>query len=219
MFLLFIHIPKCAGEFIQKKFNFYQNWKNSNVYKNEYFQEKFNNDQNFTFGHADINIFKKKNVISKKFYDKSFKFCIVRNPYSRFVSIFLYYKKHNILNKNYSFDNYINYVYNNKNNIPKNNSQNVNYKIYNLRSHLNQQKSWIPNDINKIYKFEDGLEKICLDIVKHTNAKLIDNNFSKVNYTIKKKKYYNNNNFEKIYEIYKNDFLSFNYSKNSYKYF
>ena len=124
IYLLFIHIPKTGGEFIQSKYNFYQHWKNSKVYKNVYKLKYFENNENFCFGHADIKLILENKIISKDFYNKSFKFCIVRNPYDRFLSIYLYFSKSteyckNILDHNISFDIFINIIYDLKEKIPK----------------------------------------------------------------------------------------------------
>ena len=167
-YLLFIHIPKTGGEFVQSKYNFYEHWKNNKIYKNRYKLKKFENNNNFCFGHSDINIILKNKIISKDFYNNSFKFCIVRNPYSRFLSIYLYFlkSKENILDNNISFDKFINIIYSLKEKIPKNSDQNVEvHSDYTLRNHLNIQKSWIPKEINK-YKFEDGF-KLILDDIKN----------------------------------------------------
>lgn len=74
--------------------------------------------------------------------------------------------------------------------------------------------SWIPDDINKIYYFEK-LDDIVNDITKelgiknNNNNKLIHENKSEHNnYT----KYYDSETLNKIYELYKEDFIRFNYS-------
>lgn len=223
-YLLFIHIPKTGGEFIQSKYKFYQHWKNSKIYKNVYKLKKFENNDNFTFGHADIKTILENKIISKDFYNKSFKFCIVRNPYDRFLSIYLYFLKStesgkNILDNNISFDKFINIIHNLKEKIPKNSDQNVEVHsdYFFLRNHLNIQKSWIPEDINKIYKFEDGFDILLNDIKEQVNINSNNMDTIPINKCNKKnKKFYNENNYKKVYEIYEKDFLEFNYDENSY---
>jgi hypothetical protein len=74
--------------------------------------------------------------------------------------------------------------------------------------------SWIPDDINKIYYFEK-LNDIVNDITRelgiknNNNDELIHENKSQHNnYT----KYYDSETLNKIYELYKEDFVRFNYS-------
>lgn len=221
-YLLFIHIPKTGGTFIQDKYNFYQNWKKEKRFNNKYKLKIFENNENFTFGHADINIILKNNIISEDYYSKSFKFCIVRNPYDRFLSIYTYLLRGTLKNKNISFDNFIDLIYKLKDKIPKlseNNTEN-HPDYYFLNTILNLQKSWIPKEINKIYKFENGFKYILDDIELNVDIKRTNNNILPINKSNKKnKKYYNENNYKKVYDIYEKDFLEFNYSKESYKYF
>jgi len=166
-------------------------------------------------------------IISKDFYNNSFKFCIVRNPYSRFLSLYLYFLKgnefgKNILDNNISFNNFIDIIYRLKDKIPKNSDQNIEVhpNYFFLRNHLNTQKSWIPKEINKLYKFESGFKYILEDIEEYVDIKRNNDNISIINQSnTKEKKYYNANNYEKIYKIYEEDFLEFNYDKNSYIYY
>ena len=140
--ILFIWVPKTAGTSI------FSTLKLNNQIANGNFKYNFNNYTDVTFGHADINILLKQKVISQEFYDNSFKFCIVRNPYDRAVSLFHYLK----LNKKYSFKLWVKYLYENKNNIPKNSTRNVTY-YKDINNQWNTMSSWIPNDIDKIILF------------------------------------------------------------------
>jgi len=218
---LFIWIPKCAGYSIaiQLKLN--------PQIGNDLFVYNFDNNSNVTFGHADINILLKNNVLSLDFYKKSFKFCVVRNPYDRAVSLFFFLK----LNEKYSFKSWVNYLYKNKNYIPKNSHRNVSYyEINNNKWHLviggnaygvdcisnqwNPMCSWIPDDIDKIYyleKLDDIVNDITRELgIKHNNNnELIHDNKSQHNHYTK---YYDSETLNKIYELYKEDFVRFNYS-------
>lgn len=206
-FITFIWIPKCAGTTIYRNFNL------DNQIGNGSFQYNFNNNKSVTFGHADINIILQKKIISNIFYQNSFKFCIVRNPYDRAVSLFYYLK----LDKKYSFDNWVKYLYENKHTIPKNNHRNL---VYNglINNQWNLMSTWIPNTIDKIYFFEDGLKNIINDInINIENNKkniLTIGHHNKSNHKKYKDYYQNKITKDYIYEIYENDFIRFNYSKN-----
>ena len=220
---LFIWIPKCGGSSIASQFKLNQQ------IGNDLFVYNFDNNSNVTFGHADINILLKKNILSLDFYKKSFKFCVVRNPYDRAISLFFFLRLH----KKYSFKNWVNYLYKNKNYIPKNSHRNVSYyEIKNNKWQLvigrnpygidcisnpwNPMCSWIPDDIDKIYYFEE-LDNIVNDVNKVLGIK--DNNNNKIIHKNKSqhnnyREYYDNDTRNKIYEIYKEDFVRFNYSIN-----
>jgi len=64
---------------------------------------QFQNKRNGTvsFGHLSINKLLSLGIIDKEYFDKSFKFAFVRNPYDRLFSIYNYLKKI-ILNNNAS---------------------------------------------------------------------------------------------------------------------
>ena len=216
--LLFIWIPKTGGTSMREmlKIPF---WHRDPTAK----PQPFWNDSNVTFGHADILLLKKEKLISQKFYDTSFKFCIVRNPYDRAVSLFYYQRR---LHKKYDFKSYMRFLAKNKHRIPKN-------TIYNLsdkgcphqnrgtsphghcactNNQWNQMVSWIPNDINKIFRFEN-----------FSNIPSQINNLSGNNFNVTKIEHLNCGNHKPyraeydeatkklVYEIYKDDFERFGY--------
>lgn len=203
--MIFIWIPKCAGTTISKHFNL------ERQVGNEGFNYSFNNNNNVTFGHADINILINKKILSKTFYQNCFKFCVVRNPYDRAVSLFHYQK----LNDKFSFDDWINYLYNNRDTIPKNTDRNLVRKTIN--NQWNLMSSWIPHDIDKIYFFEDGISNIIKSIVSEIQGNEKPRNVITYNTSKHKdyREYYKTNpkTAEYVYEIYEKDFIRFNYNK------
>jgi hypothetical protein len=205
--ILFIWIPKTGGSTIHLLFKFNQIYINNSLDLN--YNYNFTNDCNATFGHADINILLEKNIISKTFYNNAFKFCIVRNPYDRTVSLFFY----NNINKKYTFEEFIIYLFNNKEKIPKNSS--VNSSVYgDLNNQWNPMYTWIPDDIDKIYYFEN-YSNIFEDIKKNTNTVIDFSSIPIINKTehLYYKSYYNKEIADLVYEMYKIDFEKFGYSK------
>jgi len=205
--ILFIWIPKCAGTTIDKHYKL-----NHQVANNKRFKYNFKNKGNVTFGHADIRILLQRKVLSQNFYTTSFKFCIVRNPYDRAVSLFHYLPG---LAEKYSFDDWVKYLYENRQNIPKNNNLNlVNWK--NINNQWNLMSSWITDDIDKIYYYENGLSSIINDINENIGKDEILPNVNVVNKSMHKPYFYyykNKCTRNYIYEIYEKDFVMFNYCK------
>lgn len=81
--MIFIWIPKTGGtslyeEKLQKEgmYLFTQNY------------HLFNNIGSVTFGHACIKTLLKEGIIKKDYWDTQEKFCVVRNPYDRFISLY-----------------------------------------------------------------------------------------------------------------------------------
>ena len=83
---IFIHIPKTAGDSIEREFGA---WKLKNKEKCLVGMHKILNKP---IHHFTIDELKKHDLISNNSFDY-FKFCFVRNPYSRIVSAWKYLKK------------------------------------------------------------------------------------------------------------------------------
>jgi len=84
--VLFIWIPKVAGTSIYHILNKY----NCSKLKDNKNTQDFENSGFVTFGHRSIPYLLETNVISKDYLKKSFKFCFVRNPWDRLVSLYCY---------------------------------------------------------------------------------------------------------------------------------
>ena len=68
--VIFIHIPRCAGTYLEKAFTGFDYWDLSPILK-----------------HAPASIYKN---LFPKYWETYFKFSVVRNPYSRFRSLWKY---------------------------------------------------------------------------------------------------------------------------------
>ena len=171
----------------------------------------FKNDKSVCFGHADIKTLLEKKILSHKFYDESFKFCIVRNPYERVVSLFHYLSSRKRLQIPYTFKNFIKYLHMNRSLIPKSSDTNV-VSSGDINSQWNQMISWIPEDIDKIFRFEnfadipDEIKKLSQN---SCNKKMIHRNPS---FHRPYQEYYDEEVRKLVEDLYKNDFEKFNYS-------
>ena len=176
----------------------------------------FDNSGCVSFGHSSFEKLLKKNIITKDYYDTSYKFTFVRNPYDRFVSLYFYFKLNNVM----KFKQFVEYFGKHFNEIvPKiglSSSFQFNDKLlYDYEgSQFNLQTSWIPHDINFIGKFENLLSdfnKLLTNIgYEYQENKLDLINVSKhdIYYT-----YYDKYTADIIANIYNDDFVRFNYSK------
>ena len=205
--LLFIHIPKTGGQSIVSTFGLYDQFTPRNHGK----AYDFKNDKSVCFGHADIKTLLEKKVLSYEFYNESFKFCIVRNPYERIVSLFHYLASHQRFQVPYTFKNFIKYLYMNRNLIPKSSDTNV-VNVGDINSQWNQMVSWIPDDIDKIFRFEnfaDISDEIKQLSQNNCNKKMIHKNLSSHR---PYQEYYDGEVRKLIEDLYQDDFERFNYS-------
>ena len=80
---LFVWIPKTGGTsyFSQLQKEGMQLYLEDDLHK-------FNNEGSACFGHIDVKVLLRGGVISKEYWENAEKFCVVRNPYDRFVSLY-----------------------------------------------------------------------------------------------------------------------------------
>ena len=202
--LIFFHIPKNAGTSISslllKNENFYYPW----VILSKILR-KFKRTDNFFFdnfqkkiylftSHETVRTIERK--ISSEIYDNFFKFAVVRNPYSRFVSRYNYMKSTNTL-KELSFPEFLK-------------------KHVELSLIADQQYRFLLNKngkigVNKIIKFENINEEMT-ELSKANNLKL--SKFKKLNISTTEnyKDYYDTNTKKIVEDFCKEDLEFFNYS-------
>lgn len=89
---LFIWIPKNAGTSIYKTL---QHHIGMRLIINDF--EKFDNNGNVTFGHIHVPTLVDQELIERDWFDKAYKFAVLRDPYERFVSLWFDCKHSNLI--------------------------------------------------------------------------------------------------------------------------
>lgn len=200
---IFFHLPKNAGsavsDFLNKKENYYKSKKIiSKILK------KFSRSDNFFFDHYQnkIHLFRShvsinyiENIISPTIFNRYFKFAVVRNPFSRFVSRYNYTK---LVTKNKDLD-FSKFLINH-----------LNEKLITDQQYKFLLKKDGTIGVNKILKFEN-LDSDLNEISDKINANL--NNFKKMNASTfdDYKKYYNDETINLVKNYCKVDLEYFNY--------
>lgn len=145
---LFIHIPKTAGTSIWRAFNMQPRFRNDQVAKDV--EAGYDPEKDVSFGHNDINQVVKRGVLPKDDWHNYYKFCFVRNPWDRIVSLYEYLKRED--------ETFENFVFNLEN------YEEIGYFNVRGRSQARPQCDWIPRDIDYIGKVEtidSDIERIC----------------------------------------------------------
>jgi len=200
---IFFHLPKNAGSAVSELLN-----KNEKYYtakkifskvlkkftkKDNFFFDNLQNRIHFYRSHAKLSYI--QSVISPQIFNEYFKFAVVRNPYSRFVSRYNYTKLIS-KNKNLEFNIFL------KNQIKYNAITDQQYKFL------------LKNDgnigVNKILKFEN-LDNDLKEISNVINIKL--DNFKQINISTfdDYKDYYDSETKMIVKNFCKEDLEYFNY--------
>lgn len=220
---ILIHIPKTAGMALYESvldLNKFFSW----------FLGVNQSDNNITdpidlkaitLGHIYYKSLLEANKMDIKYYKKAFKFCFVRNPFDRLVSL---YKYHQIKNRlGYDFDRFVELLYNEfkLKRVPPIGLYNI--KNFNEDSPLfhkqiygnqyNLMSRWIPADIGFIGRFEN-FESDTNKLLKILGYNGKSFSIPRINYTkeIDYKTYYTNpQTIKYVKAIYKRDFIRFGY--------
>ena len=208
--VIFIHIPRTAGTYIEKelckKYNCKLDWPNPNK-DNLFGLYNIKDNHYLTLQHLTLNEMIKYDFINKNI-ENQYIFTVIRNPYDRILSL---YK--NWFNIYKSLDIFLDEL--EKLNIDKyehngivTNNNNFNYK--NMTSKLSEIKYFVIPQ----YYYIDNNENYKVNIIKYDEIETLN---EKLKLNIKYKKSHNNNLTEiqknKIYNIYKIDFEKFNFQK------
>lgn len=201
--VLFIWIPKNAGTSIYRSLNASCGMRE--YLTSEYAIQSFTNNGLATFGHMDINLLLDNKIIKKSFYRKSFKFCVCRNPYDRFVSLSHYMKKKKLIPYQYQPLDLMSDII--RKGIPEPGILNVDGI-----SQCNRQVEWLKNiEIDKVLRFENINEEIKeLEPILNTEIDLKYLNISSARKTVSME--LDSKTIKLIKEYYEEDFLRFDYS-------
>ena len=196
--IIFIHIPKNAGESIEKSLNIYNGGKVENI---------FGINNSIVLQHLTA-IQLKNSYFDNSEWNKYFKFAVIRNPWSKVVSEYNWYLRYG---PKIQFFEWINTL---KNRININNAININEIGHNI-----EQYKYIYNEndqllIDKIIYFENlnsEFNDLCLD--KKWSFKLPKTSDTKSFFNINFQKYYDINSLRIVSDVYQKDINYFNYSE------
>lgn len=165
---LFIHIPKTAGMTVfsnvlnlDRSFGWFLG---DSTKKGEDVElKKMKTSGGVMLGHISYKEALKENILNKDFFNHSFKFCFVRNPYARLVSLYKYHKIK--INLDLLFNEFVELLYQEYKlkRIPPVGLYNI--KTFDKKSNLyhkeiygnqyNQMIDWIPCNIGYIGRIEN----------------------------------------------------------------
>jgi len=200
---IFIHIPKCAGTSIinalhQHGLEKYRlnPWIGDSTFLASKSVSEFNGSGLVTFCHDYLHELKANGVLTDSFYDRAFKFCFVRNPWDRFLSLYHYkniYEKRRTRFKQFC----------------------MSFDRQKLKGQWNLQVSWIPDDIDYIGHVETIEQDFTyiLSVLNLDHIQLKKDNTSKPIRFFKRHytKYYDSESQEAIRDVYKEDIEKLGY--------
>ena len=196
--IIFIHIPKNAGESIEKTLNIYNGTKTENI---------FGIDNSKVLQHLTANQLK-KSYFDNSEWNKYFKFAVIRNPWSKAVSEYNWYLRYGPKIQFYEWVNTL------KTRININNAININEVGHNI-----EQYKFIYDEnnqllIDKIIYFENldnDFNELCLS--KKWSFKLAKTSDTKSFFNINFQKYYDTNSLKIVTDLYQKDINYFNYNE------
>lgn len=197
---LFLHIPKTGGTKICN--NIIRICQEEEEKEEEEFIKIYHPKDDVEFSHATVDVIKS---LMPKEYDEAFKFTIVRNPYDKILSEFFYRKEYNYqkgFNKpKNKFNEFVNYLYKNFDTIMQ--------MPHIEKSHFIEQHKFTDANVT-VFKFEK-FNQIINFLNNKFNFKISN---EKINHTDHEhfSMYYDPDSRNKIYELYKEDFLTFGYN-------
>jgi len=202
---VFVWIPKTAGTSIWTSLNQFHCPKFKNFLTAKYC---FSQSGLVTFGHISYIDLKENRTVSKKFDETAFKFCFVRNPFDRSVSLFHYMKNAGRIHQNLSFKSFAHILYDKA--FPS-------VGLYNRNglSQCNPQIDWIKDRDRKIFvDFIGRIENINEDFKKVCTHLGFNVELPHINKTIHKpyREYYDAESRALITDAYREDLETFGYA-------
>ena len=224
---IFVHIPKTAGmslfDSVLQLDKFFSWFLGLNKSIEDEQLNKFDHLKTISLGHLSYKSLLDSNLMDIKYFKRGFKFCFVRNPYDRLVSLYNYHRIEKRLG--YDFDTFVKLLYEEfkAKKVPPIGLYNVktfnkdsplyHYQIYG--NQYNQMTKWIPPDIGFIGRFENLESDInqVLCILGYTGPLV---NIPKLNSSKKEKQSYKDyykseQTIKYVKAIYKKDINRFGY--------
>ena len=207
--ILFIHIPKCSGTYINNLLNL----KNPILYSNNHSRDYANLGrtlQHYPLSHI-IDITNSLKINIRDYYI----FTIVRNPYTRFISAYMQYptKCNKEFKEMINNRNLIDFVFFLKKKVEK---EGYNFFKFGSYHQFQPMSDYINNSKQKIdiIKLDDGnYNRKIMEICKKSRNKYNNNKLNMGNGKNDVQYYLNNKTFLScINYIYKEDFIKFNYN-------
>lgn len=199
---IFIWIPKTAGTSVWTALK--ENYGCPKLKLPEQWP-KFKQSGILTFSHVSIPGLRAKGFISDEFYNSSFKFCFVRNPFDRMVSLYHYLMKDKIIKQGISFKKFCKMVHDDPNPIG----------LYNVKrkSQAQPQVKWLVPEMDFIGRFEN-LQSDFDKILTRLELAPVELPHTRVSKNRKPTKaYYDKKTISLVRKIYKADFETFGYSE------
>jgi hypothetical protein len=88
---IFIWIPKTAGTSVSEALSVFAHYRTIDDTSLKSFRG--HRAGVVSFGHVTMAALRRSKIVSANFYNKAFKFCFVRNPYDRAVSLYLWFRR------------------------------------------------------------------------------------------------------------------------------
>ena len=201
---VFVHIPKCGGSTISRFLKLSTKYVLYDANHNEKLKENYNI---INFGHASL-----KNIDDK---DMNKIITFVRNPYSRLLSLFHWYK----LDREYNFKEFVKEIYQNKKFVKmiNNDDRGASFKFAENSYAWKNQTHWIKNKniffIGKLENLYDDIKLLCQKInIQYDEANIFHRKKSTNHNKIKDyKDFYDIETKLMVQEMYADDLQTFNY--------
>lgn len=211
---IFIHIPKTAGTSIEQVLIDYGlDYIRFNADRNKWWGNLKTDKGTYELDHSTFAYLEKN---CKNYNPQFFKFCVVRNPYSRLVSEFLHCKKigSRFVKNLGNFKSFVYFIRDNFDYILNNEEE----KHEVISHYLPQNKFIYVNGdckmdlVIKFEKINEDWQILCKKL--NINRKLIKSNKYSYGKTYNYNDYYDDELRNIVYNLYKDDFELFHYSKN-----
>lgn len=206
--IIFVWIPKTGGTSIHSML------KKSPVKMKKFTgrpkrYHEFNNRDSVTFGHASIASLTELGIIKSDYLETAFKFCFVRNPWDRLVSLYYYLTQKRNRKLGNTFNEFVNKLHSGEYPIQE-------IGLYNVSklNQLNDSTKWI-NSLGMEFDFIGKYENFQADVQRLLETIGLDSpkripHLNKVSHH-KYTRYYNDDLIHKVSELYKDEIELFEY--------